>query len=485
MSQFSEHLEQCIIDSGMTENQLVKLSGFNRSYIALMKNGQRISPDTEKMIKLLDALTLSPFEYDKLWTEYIRARMGEERYMVVETILHLIESFGVISSLSVKSQYCYEIPKVKVVTNEMDLKYMIKVVVEEEIRKKKGHVHMILQPDASGIINWLPGICKQNEEIQIRHIVCLERFREGQEKKQIYNINILRELIPMMVSDSGHNYEVYYYYDQISSHFNTSALLPSAIITSDYVINIASDFENAVISSEKEIVDLYERLFQNHKRKCKPMFRRFQNYMDIFEYYGANESWEGKQYVLSAQPCFGVLKTDNLVRKYGEIASGKMLVMIENILRSNYEQFKNSDCKMISYCTKEGLVRFAEEGIIDELPKEIYRELDLSDRLEMLRMLVRMIKQGKYEIYLIDEHEMELPKELFISTFGISEVCMMYLSEDKNQRFILNEKRTAKLLVEFLEDFAQLPYVQDKEKTVVFLEELIRSSNFEKSEVAE
>lgn len=48
MSKFSEHLDKCISNSGMTENQLAKMSGFNRSYIALMKNGQRVSPDTEK-----------------------------------------------------------------------------------------------------------------------------------------------------------------------------------------------------------------------------------------------------------------------------------------------------------------------------------------------------------------------------------------------------------------------------------------------------
>ena len=52
MSKFSEHLDKCISNSGMTENQLAKMSGFNRSYIALMKNGQRVSPDTEKMVKL-------------------------------------------------------------------------------------------------------------------------------------------------------------------------------------------------------------------------------------------------------------------------------------------------------------------------------------------------------------------------------------------------------------------------------------------------
>ena len=64
MSKFSEHLDKCISNSGMTENQLAKMSGFNRSYIALMKNGQRVSPDTEKMVKLLDVIC-SP--YGRQW----------------------------------------------------------------------------------------------------------------------------------------------------------------------------------------------------------------------------------------------------------------------------------------------------------------------------------------------------------------------------------------------------------------------------------
>ena len=67
MSEFSRALEAHIYRSGLTENQLAKISGFTRSYIALMKNGQRVSPDTVKLKKLLDSLSLSPHDYDVLW----------------------------------------------------------------------------------------------------------------------------------------------------------------------------------------------------------------------------------------------------------------------------------------------------------------------------------------------------------------------------------------------------------------------------------
>ena len=45
MTRFSEYLEQVVIRSGMKEKELAKASGFARSYIALMKTGQRVSPD--------------------------------------------------------------------------------------------------------------------------------------------------------------------------------------------------------------------------------------------------------------------------------------------------------------------------------------------------------------------------------------------------------------------------------------------------------
>ena len=231
----------------MTENQLAKMSGFNRSYIALMKNGQRVSPDTEKMVKLLDALALQPFEHDSLWSEYIQERMGKDRYKVVEAIKDLIESMGSNLNISVKSQYHHEIPDIKTIDNIMDLNYMIKVVIEEEARKEDGKLYLIMQPDKKGIFGWLPGICKNSPGLKIEHIVCMERDQESNEKDQVYNIQILKELFKMMLADENFNYEAYYYYDRIISHFDTAALMPSAVITSEYVINIAADFEHALV----------------------------------------------------------------------------------------------------------------------------------------------------------------------------------------------------------------------------------------------
>ena len=136
---------------------------------------------------------------------------------------------------------------IKTIDNIMDLNYMIKVVIEEEARKEDGKLYLIMQPDKKGIFGWLPGICKNSPGLKIEHIVCMERDQESNEKDQVYNIQILKELFKMMLADENFNYEAYYYYDRIISHFDTAALMPSAVITSEYVINIAADFEHALV----------------------------------------------------------------------------------------------------------------------------------------------------------------------------------------------------------------------------------------------
>ena len=124
-------------------------------------------------------------------------------------------------------------------------------------------------------------------------------------------------------------------------------------------------------------------------------------------------------------------------------------------------------------------MRMAREGIIDELPKELCRNLELQDRIELLRMLLQMVRQGKYELYLLDEHKMKYPRELFLWASGMQDVSIMYLSDKDNLRFALDERRMTKLFFEFLSGFMQTPYVCSSEKTLMFLESVIRKCEVE------
>ena len=478
MSKFSEHLEQCIIDSGMTEKHLAKVSGFNRSYIALMKNGQRVSPDTGKMMKLFQALSLPPYECDKMWSEYIRARVGDDIYERNHAVIDLMESFGSISNTSIKSFYRHEIPDIKTADNRMDLEYLIKAVIEQEAVKRNGSIHIIMQADVPILKNILPYICKNNKELRIDHIICMDsQIGSGYEQDQLYNIKMLKSLMPIVIFSDSENYRIYHYYDCVKSHFSKVSLMPYMVLTDDYVISMNDQMNKGIIFREKEIIALYEKLFQEHKRGCRLLLKRIKDQTDIYDYYKPGNCMGEVVYTIAQQPCFGVLKVEGMVRKYSIRGNEKRRILLENMLRRNEKLISSGQIRTVSYCTKKGLQRFAKEGTVDELPGEMYHKLEVYDRLDILRKLLEVIRQGKYELYLLGEYRIDFPKELIISSHGVTDATLMYLSDDAKARFILNENSLTKTLYEFFQDFAKSPQISSAEKAALYIEQLIEELN--------
>lgn len=472
MSKFSEHLEQCIRNSGLTEKQLAQVSGFSRSYIALMRNGQRVSPDIGKTMKLLHVLNLPPHEFDEIWSEYIRARVGDDIYERDLAILDLLESFENISPRFVKSAYKHEIPNINTVDNQMTLEYLIRAVIEQEAVKKNGSVHIIMQADVSILRSILPNVCKNNAELRIDHIICMDN-QMGSSHDKLYNLKMLRAVMPIVIFSNSRNYKIYHYYDCVESHFNTASLMPYIVLTKDYVINMNVQMNSGIIIREKEIIDLYERMFQKHKRVCRLLFRRIENQQDICDYYNFENRVGETFYTIAQQPSFGMLKVDGLVRKYYIRGNGKHRIFMEVVMKKNEKLINGGYNKIVCCCTKHGLLRFAKQGVIDELPGEMYHRLEIEDRLEILKKLLKAIKQGTYELHLVGEYRISLPKELFVTSYGIMDAILMYLSDDVKARFILNENSLTKILYEFFQDYVKNSQNSNADNAVHYIEQLI------------
>lgn len=480
MSNFSKYLELSIINSGMTEKQLAKISGFTRSYIALMKNGQRVSPDVEKMIKLLQALNLSPDEYDSLWAEYIRARIGNDVYERTVAVMDFVHSFNSVSNAIIKSRCYHELPELQKIDNRLDMEYLIRAVIENESMKENGFVHIIMQGGGNILSCILPAICRKNKELRVDHIVCMEKYAGSwMEDNQLYNVKMLKEIIPIVVFSNSLNYKVHYYYDHVASRFHSGMLLPYMILTSDYLLGISADMTRGILTKESETRNLYEEMFQNHKNHCREMFEYTEGLEKVMTYFALDGEKEDITYSLSSQPCFGVLKVMGLVRKYCQVDDESIVMKLEENLKKNEHWISEEGKLHISYCSRDGLERFAKEGVVDELPREIYSPLNVKDRKRVLQMLLEKINNGSYEMYLVDENAIHLPKELIITVYGISNVLLLYLSEHANSRIVLTESSMMRLLYEAFQNLLKNPQVGTKDEAKEYLAKLIMSLNEE------
>lgn len=474
MSIFSKYLELGIINSGMTEKQLAKISGFTRSYIALMKNGQRVSPDMEKMTKLMQALNLSPDEYDNLWEEYIRARVGNDVYERNSAVIDFIHSFNNNSNVQVQLCGQYNIPELKTLDSRMDVEYMMRAVIENEAMKEDGFVHIVMQGKDNILPQILPNVCKNNKDLKIDHIVCMEKYIGSDiGNNQLYNIKMLKEIVPIMIFSNSVNYKVHYYYDYVASRSHSGMLLPYMILTSECLLCIDANMNRGMISKESEIRRLYEEIFQNQKKNCRQMFQPIEGMSEVMPYFPAKEELENITYSLSPQPCFGVLKVMGMIKRYCRPEYETLVPQLEESIKRNEQWLSDETNLHISYCSKAGLRRFVQEGIIDELPREIYNAISVRDRKRILQLLLEKIHEGSYELYLIAENVVQLPKELIITVYSISNVLLMYMSEQIQSRIILKESSMSRLLYEAFQNLMKNPQVSSKEEATAFVEELI------------
>ena len=475
MTSFSKNLEKYIYQSKLTENQLAKISGFNRSYIALMKNGQRISADKVRMGKLIDALNLSPYEQDCLWEDYLKARYGEKNFEMRQQMIAFIESFGHTSGIHIKSTFRHDIPDVQCVNNRQDLEYLIKAVTENESLKEKGKLKMIMQPDFDFIFRLLPHIYRNTGYLETEHIICFEGSSHADEGKLLYNLTFFKQIIPMILGERSGQYNAYYYYDNVDSHFATSVLMPYVIITSEYIINISVDLEHALVSKEPEVIGLYERLFDRRKRDCRLMIQRISADFDVVDYWNDFEQ-EGEPaayLTVGGQPCFGAFDVESMLCKYIKIEHMKDAEVLLRLVKANKDSVSKSKTPLVSYFTKSGVELLMKEGLVEELPREIYEPVGETDRKSLIKMLIFAIRSGWYEGYLICEDKIRYPQELIITAMDMNDVNICYLTDEVECRFALREQSLSKIIFDFLRDLKESSCVYSKEETVAYLESLL------------
>ena len=474
MTEFSKNLEKYIYQSTMTENQLAKITGFNRSYIALIKNGQRIPADIEKVKKLIEALQLSPYEADGLWQDYLKARYGEEKYELQYQMISFLEKFVNLSGISIISQYKHEIPNVQCIHNRMDLEYMVKSIIENETLKENGKLKVIMQADFNLIYNLLPCICRSAKGLDIEHIVCLEGGMEYSE--MTYNLQFFEKIVPIILSDKNIQYHVYYYYDKVTSHFSSSTLMPYAIITSDYVINISVDLNHAFVSNDKQVINLYSQLYEQRKRNCRQMIRKMEeneNYYGLINGERTNVRGSEPIYSIGGQPCFGMFDVNDMILKYVDGEKTESVFGLQQMIEKNRQIVTNNKVSIVSYFSKRGLERLLTEGVVTEIPRAIYTTLDMDDRKNLIQMLIDAIKEGWYSAYLIDDTRIQYPEALVINSESMNKVNIYYLPEKSESRFTLKEQSLSKMIYDFLVDLEKSTYVLSKTETLSYLEKVI------------
>lgn len=407
MSIFSEKLSRLMDEKGVTAYKLEKLGFLKRTTILKYANGKSKPPDNASLEELIRMMALGPEEAEDLREAYAITKIGEPIYFRrkhVEDLLKVINTAIAYpfdwhrhSSLHLKRD-------VECITGRVNVANIISIVLTSEAEKASPSIKVIAQPEGSReLMSCLTTLTSAESAISLEHVFCIDNRSANYDNA--YNINLLKEIMPLIVS--GASYTPYYYYDDVRSHINQFSSFPTVIITSSHAMLVSYDLEKAVISGLKDFTELQNMIFEGMKKRCDTYVRALPGPLDILSYYenvvdGADNIIP--DFSVMPDPCLFPFLDEDIIDKYARFDLpniDKAVALLKDRLRRYREGMEKK--AEVSFCTKQGFRTFMETGVITEIPSIYYTPFDADIRMLMVDRLYGAMKKGIYKLRILDD----------------------------------------------------------------------------------
>lgn len=250
MSAFSDTLSQYISDKNVKVYSMAKYCDTDRSSMYKFISGKRNPPSDEIIKKMGQFMHLTPLEWQKLKESWDIARIGADVYYKRKSVESFICNFPERPAKDFCG--CSFTPDVTYAENRADcisltsqqhINYYVHQMILSEADRGSGKIQLFLQPDYKFLFNLLASL-NPSGSLKISQIMCVGTETTFTDDHQLINLKYLHSVFPLYMA--GHDYSLYYYYDNIESHYQSFNLYPCMILTSDEALLCSSDYQTGI-----------------------------------------------------------------------------------------------------------------------------------------------------------------------------------------------------------------------------------------------
>ena len=438
MSDFSQLLSNHIHEKNIKTYALAQYCGLDRSNMYKLINGKRKPSSLEMVQKICKFLNLSYAEQQEMETAYEITVLGSENYYRRKDVLRFFNSF--------------QLPKLKLpiftgsdsnndlslengffLSARTELDRCLYHIISEELRKPNGHICLHVQPDYEFLLQLLAVADYDYSNVKIEHIICIDN--ESSTSHNAYNLHCLENLLPLY--GNTYDYTCYYYYDHIKSRQSSFNLFSEIVITSNYACIFTSDYHHGILFNESDHIHQLTSIFKQSCSVLSLLLHPLTDPVAQLEYISDMEKSVSDGYSFQMSPCLMPYFTMNLLEKYlitdipyrNEIMSAAM----KYIQRTYWDETSASHINCIF--SLDGLKKFMKTGRLGNCPQDMYKTIELSDRVALLKALFHDYK--KRHIRILKENIGSLDNELFLFVTGYKGYLIMQHTFD-HQLFYLN-----------------------------------------------
>lgn len=140
-----------------------------------------------------------------------------------------------------------------------------------------------------------------SSSVKIRHIICLNNTQTVTSSRQNYNLNSLKQIIPLY--SNHYQYDCYYYYDNVDSVTNAFSLFPYAVITPKCSCLLTADMQSGLTTTDSESLRFFSCLYEQYWRNFSPLLHPSNNLYVQLEYAQGTIQPPNHSYSFQMLPC--------------------------------------------------------------------------------------------------------------------------------------------------------------------------------------
>ena len=404
MSVFSDLLTHYIKEKEIKIYTLAAACQMDRSMLYRIISGKRNPPSQEVFYRLAEQLQLAPAEFEKLKDAYDLTRLGASVYYRRKSVEEFFTHFpSHITSENIRFQFHRATFSPKLPSDETacipffsrtEMEYYMHSILLLEAARENGTVQILLQPDCPFLFSTLSSL-RIKDALTVEHLICFSKTGQVNTQRQLYNLNCLETMLPLFFTNI--DYRPYYFYDDVTAHYQNFNLFPCMLLTSKYALVCTADYQKGFLYKGVSHLRLLQELYFSYQQLCKPLF----HIMDYLPMDGSLQQMyqTAPSYILQPEACITPMVDDVLLEKViaPQLPEREMFITQATTLLAQNRSIL-SQKKATIYFTLSGLRQFMTSGQIQEIPKELYRPLTLAERKQLINSMLSYCEKGIYRL---------------------------------------------------------------------------------------
>ena len=412
MNVFSNHLSSIVLQKEVNITQMAAFCKIDRSSMYKIIHGTR-KPPSESLVELISLyLKLTPEESSLLMENYRIVLMGEEKYCRRKAAMAFLKKCFADSPVLTPPSYL-SLPDllfgemkddIEVMLGKSNVLGAIVSIILEERKLSSPSVLFRMKPDKM-VLDLIRTLCVQkspgqDNPIQIQHIVAADENKEIM-KSDISNLNLLCTLLPALMSVP--NYDLRYFYANLSTGNTSFAFMVYAVITRNCVLQVSENLEFGILHRQPEIVEFFRNTYMDILSGSIPVTMEIRDIRDML--YCGSQRRNGNSFVTFHMGfCMSYMVDEYLLEKYVKKDLPNRSSLLKAALEINEkdrQHFKTAQATII--VSHKGIIDFMKTGILPGGPAELCSPIEPSDRLLLLKKYIEMIRSCPAALHIIRE----------------------------------------------------------------------------------